>query len=153
MSIDAGYIRNMIDLVRTEIGRDVIFYTPTITVCPLCLSGNYLDPITGTSFNFNCPTCKGTGWASSVTANTILARIHWTNDEAITATPGGKYFVGDCQIHIEPEYLSIAEAAQSDGGKVVIDGHEMSITKIIPVGTPTINRIRVICTNMGARPT
>lgn len=153
MSVDANYIRNTINSVRQQIGRDVVFYTPTLTQCPLCLLNGFIDPSTGTSYNFNCPVCKGTGWKSSVTAHTILARIHWTNDEAVTATPGGKYYVGDCQLHIEPEYLSIAEAAQSDGGKVVVDGHNMSITKIIPNGAPTINRIRIVCTNMGTRPT
>src|ERR1035437_3896482 len=133
--INAGFIKSKIDYVREQVGREVIFYTPNTP-----LVNTYVNPVTDTSFN------------QTTTANVILARIHWTNDEQITATPGGKYFVGDCQIHIDPMYQSIAEVAQAEGGKVVVDGHDMSITKIIPVGASSINRIRIILVSMGARP-
>lgn len=86
------------------------------------------------------------------TETPVLARIHWSNDEQITATPAGKYYVGDAYIHIQPEYLELAEAAQSERGKVVIDNHNMQITKIIPQGAPTINRYKLILKGMGDRP-
>jgi hypothetical protein len=82
----------------------------------------------------------------------VLARVHWTNDEQITATPGGKHYLGQCYIHIVPEYLALAESAQVDKGTVVVDGHTMSISKILPMGAPEINRYRLILIGDGNRP-
>jgi hypothetical protein len=85
-------------------------------------------------------------------ANEVLARVHWVNDEAITATPGGKYFMGEATLTINIDDLEIAEQCQSESGKVYVDNHHMQITKIIPMGAPDINRYRVILKNMGDRP-
>lgn len=152
MAVNAAYIKSKIDFVRSQIGRDVIFYLPNRVACDLCQNG-YYDPHTDTSSNFQCPLCKGAYWVNSTTQVTVLARIHWSNDEAITATPGGKYYIGDCTLGINTCDIDTAEAAQAEGGAVLVDGHKMSITKILPVGAPTINRYRVVCTNMGERPT
>lgn len=146
-------IKRIIDDVRAEIGRNVTFYTQNLTACPLCLANNLYDPIGDVSFNVVCPICAGSYWINTATPTTVLARVHWVSDEARTATPGGKYFVGEATLTIDPMYLDLAEACQNEGGKVVVDSHDMSITKIIPFGGPAINRYRIILKNMGDRPT
>jgi hypothetical protein len=82
----------------------------------------------------------------------VLARVHWTNDEAIDTTPGGKYFVGDATATFDPSYRELAENTQVEEGKVVVDGHDMQIIKIIPLGAPEPNRYRVVLKNKGERP-
>lgn len=116
------------------------------------MASGYYDNINNTTFDFTCPVCDGLYYLKTYSTDTILARVHWTSDEGRTATPGGKYYTGDAQFHIEDKYLSIAEAAQVEGGKVIVDGHDMTITKIIPTGEAGINRYRVIATNTGKRP-
>ena len=146
-------IKGIIDAVRAEIGRTVTFYTQNLSPCPLCLTGNLYDSLGDISFNITCPTCAGTYWLNTATPTEVLARVHWVNDEAITATPGGKYYIGEATLTIDPTYLDLAEACQNERGRVVVDGHDMTITKIIPFGGPAINRYRVILKNMGDRPT
>ena len=151
--ISGDAIRHDIDQLREGIGRDIYFYTSNQTECYLCVASGYYDTLSDNSYYTTCPVCSGSYYTNSSTITTVNARIRWTNDEAITATPAGKYFAGDATAHIEPEYLSLAEAAQSESGKVVVDGHNMRINKIIPLGTITTNRIRLILVNSGERPT
>lgn len=136
-NIDALGIKSIIDTVRERIGRNIIFHVPNAHAD---LTGLY-NPISDTRYQM------------TTTDHTVLARIHWTNDEAITASPGGKFFHGDGYVVIDPSYLSIAQGAQQEGGSVTVDGREMTISKIIPVGAPTINRYRLILTGVGQRPT
>jgi len=90
-------------------------------------------------------------WLENAIGVEVLARVHWVNDEAITATPGGKYYLGQATLTINIDDLETAQRTESEGGKVVIDDHNMQITKIIPMGAPDINRYRVICNGMGDR--
>lgn len=151
--ISGDSIRQDIDNLRADIGRDIYFYVSTQTDCSLCTASGYYDALSDSSYYITCPICSGSYYTNSATITTVNARIRWTNDEAITATPAGKYYAGDATAHIEPEYLSLAEAAQAESGKVVVDGHNMRINKIIPLGTITTNRIRLILVNSGERPT
>jgi hypothetical protein len=151
--ISGDSIRHDIDNLRGDIGRDIYFYVNSQSPCSLCTASGYHDTATDTSFYITCPICKGAYYTLAATVTTVNARIRWTNDEAITATPAGKYYAGDATAHIEPEYLSLAESAQLESGKVVVDGHNMRINKIIPLGTITTNRIRLILVNSGERPT
>lgn len=151
--VNAAWMKSKIDEVREAIGRDVTFYTSAETACPLCTASGYLDPQSGGSYYYMCPTCSGSGYTSTVEATVVNARVHWNNDELRTATPGGKYYVGEATLGIDIPYLDLAERTQNESGKVVVDGHDMQITKIVPVGAPIINRYRIILRNMGDRPT
>ena len=151
--VDRAWIKQQIDSVRESIGRNVIFYTVSKSACPLCVTGNLYDVVNDNSFNTVCPTCKGTYWLEAAVANEVLARVHWVNDEAITATPGGKYYIGEATVTVDESYLSLAEQCQAESGKVLVDGHSMQITRIIPFGAPEITRYRVVLKNMGDRPT
>lgn len=150
--VNAAWMKSKIDEVREAIGRNVTFYTSTNAVCPLCAASGYLDPLSGQSYYYQCPTCTGSGYTETVEATIVLARVHWNNDELRTATPGGKYYVGEATLGIDIPYLSLAERTQNEAGKVVVDGHDMQISKILPVGAPIINRYRVVLKNMGDRP-
>lgn len=150
--VNREWIKKQIDSARVSIGRDVTFYTTTQTSCYLCVASGYYDPVNDTSYYIVCPVCKGNYWLETVSPNVVLARVHWVNDEAIRATPGGKYFTGEATVTIDKDYLSLAQQCQSESGKVVVDDHDMQITKIIPFGAPDITRYRVILRNMGDRP-
>ncbi len=151
-NINNTWIKKQIDEVREQIGRTVIFYTVDSSACPLCDSGNLYDVVNDTSFNTLCAVCSGAYWLQTAVENEVLARVHWVNDEAITATPGGKYYTGEATVTIDESYRELAEQCQNEGGKVLVDGHSMQITRIIPFGAPAISRYRVILKNMGDRP-
>ncbi len=150
--ITGPQIKHDIDTLRGSIGRDVSFYTTTNSPCSLCVASGYYDTATDSSYFTTCPICSGAYYTDNATITVVNARIRWTSDEAITATPAGKYYAGDASIHIDPKYLVVAQAAQSETGKVVVDGHDMQISKIIPLGTITNNRLRLILVNSGERP-
>ena len=150
--VSKAFIKQTIDSVRDEIGRNVTFYTVDKTACSLCMPSGYLDSVKNNSFYTLCPICAGAYWLEAAVPHTVLARVHWVNDEAITATPGGKYYIGEATLTIDPSYLALAEACEQESGKVVVDSHNMMITKIIPFGAPEINRYRIILKNMGDRP-
>lgn len=150
--INKDFIKAQIDFVRGEIGREVTVYYPNTTACLDCVASGYYDPRTDSSWNIVCPQCNGAFWLAQVTAVDILARVHWVSNEAITATPGGKYYLGEAQITVDPEYKELLESAQNDAGKVVVDGQDMQIMKINPLGAPEINRVRAILRGMGGRP-
>ena len=150
--VNREWIKRQIDSARDSIGRNVTFYTTDRTACSLCLASGYYNATLDATFYSNCPICSGAYYTDVVSSHTILARVHWTNDEAATATPGGKYFMGDATVTVDPSYRLIAEAAQNETGRVEVDGHDMQITKIIPLGAPEPNRYRVVLKNMGERP-
>lgn len=150
--IKASSIKHDIDTLRLGIGRTVQFYTTNSVACPLCTASGYYDTVSDNSYFTTCPICSGAFYTDSATVTDVVARVRWTNDEAITATPAGKYYAGDASIHIDPSYLVLAESAQSETGKVVVDGHDMQIKKIIQLGTIHVNRLRLILINSGDRP-
>jgi hypothetical protein len=152
MTVNADYIRDKIDLVRYQIGRTITFNVPNLTLCTLCVASGYYDATSNSTTYFTCPVCAGQFYMPDVTSTEVLARIHWTNDEQVTATPGGKHYLGQCYVHIEPEYLALAESTQVEAGTVLVDGHTMSISKILPFGAPTLNRYRLILIGDGNRP-
>lgn len=149
---DPDFLKEQIDSVRESIGRDVTIYTPKEDTCVLCVASGYYDPISDTSFNVVCPQCNGAYWITSVEATTVLARIHWVGNEAVNLSPAGKYFTGEATITVDPDYTELLEAAQSDSGKVVVDGQDMEIIRINPMGAPQINRVRAVLRGMGNRP-
>lgn len=150
--INKDFIKTQIDGVRSLIGRDVTVYYPSEEVCSICVASGFLDPISNTSWYTTCPECAGKYWKFYTKSTDILARIHWVSNEGITATPGGKYFLGDAQITVDPIYTELLESAQSEQGKVVVDGQDFSIIRINPLGAPEVNRVRAILKSTGIRP-
>jgi hypothetical protein len=151
LGIDKEYIKDRIDSVRDAIGRNVTIYTPKTTACLECVASGWYDAATNSSFNITCPQCNGVYWLASVDSIEILARIHWVSNEGIVATPGGKYFLGDAQITVDPCHTELLQSAQNEMGKVVVDGQDMQIMRINPMGAPEVNRVRAILKSMGAR--
>lgn len=149
--VDIDIVREKIDAAREQIGRNVIIKIPALTECSICVVSGYYDTISDKSIFFTCPECAGAYWKKGFTDNIVLARVHWTSNEGITATPGGKYFSGDAYMHVVPEYHQLLQEAQ-EGGKVVVDGQEMSILRINPEGAPVTNRYKVILRGVGDRP-
>lgn len=145
-------IKHEIDRLRDGIGRTISFYTPTRNPCSICTLGGYYDSLSDKSSYIKCPECKGEFWRADLQEHKILARVHWTTNEGINITPGGKYFAGDAYAHVDPSYHEILQAAQEPGGKVVVDGQDMTITRIVPEGVTFINRYKVILLGTGKRP-
>lgn len=152
MPISSDYIKAKIDAVRQQIGRDVTFYTLLSTLCEDCVASGFYDPVSDSSWNIVCPVCIGTGWSDSVEETVVLARVHWAGDERITMSPGGKYYLGDATVTIDPEFHGLAQQAMRDSGAILVDGKKMQIQSINPIGAPTVNRIRLICKSMGLKP-
>lgn len=150
--VNKAFIKVQIDSVRQTIGRTVTVYTQHLSACTLCAASGYLDTFSNTSWYVTCPICSGSYWLNTATATEVLARVHWVSNEGITATPGGKYYLGDAQITVDPSYTELLEAAQNQAGKVVVDGQDFQILKINPLGAPEINRVRAILKGMGDRP-
>jgi hypothetical protein len=152
VKVNREWIKRQIDAVRESIGRDVTFYTEDRTACTLCLPSGFYNPATNSTVFYNCPVCAGNYYLDTVTTHDILARVHWTNDEAVNSSPGGKYFIGDATATIDALDRSVAEDCFTGQGRVNVDGHTMFITKIIPMGAPEPNRYRVVLKNSGSRP-
>lgn len=149
VTVDIGYIKEAIDSVRESIGRVVTLYYSKLETCTICVASGYYDPISDTSWYTICPQCKGLYWLNTVIARDVVARVHWVGNEGITATPGGKYYLGDAQITVDPSERVWLSKTQDDAGKVVVDGQDFTITKIHPMGTPTVNRVRAVLKAMG----
>lgn len=145
-------IKHEIDSLRSGIGRTIFVYTPTRNPCSICTLGGYYDSISDKSVFVRCPECAGEFWRNDLEEHEVLARVHWTTNEAINITPGGKYFTGDAYAVIDPSYHEVVQQAQEPGGKVVIDGQEMTILRISPEGVTTINRYKLILKGAGKRP-
>ena len=150
--IDPDFLKSQIDLMRDTIGRTVSIYTSAHSPCPLCTASGYYDSISDNSYYSVCPICSGAFYLDTTVRTDILARVHWVDNEGITATPGGKFFLGDAQITVDPSYQALLESAQNEAGKVVVDNQDMQITRINPLGAPEINRVRAILKSMGQRP-
>jgi hypothetical protein len=150
-NVDVGHIRQQIDNAREQIGRNVSLFTAARSACEQCTVSGFYDTISDHSTFFTCPECKGSFWKDGYTETVIKARVHWTSNEGINATPAGKYFAGDAYFHVEPEQHSLLQEVQNTG-KVVVDGQTMKIIKINPQGAPVINRYRAILRGTGDQP-
>jgi hypothetical protein len=149
--VDSDYVKEIIDGVREQIGKPVSVYTPIKSACNLCTSSGYYDSFSDHSIYFTCPECKGSFWKNTLTVTVINARVHWTANEAIGVTAGGKYFSGDASLHVDPEYHTLFQDSMN-GGKVVVDNQEMNVIRINPLGAPTLNRYRIILRGGGKAP-
>lgn len=152
MAISPQFIKAQIDSVRRAIGRNVTLYYPSDEPCGTCVASGWYDALNNESWNSTCPECHGTYWIPETNEEEILARVHWAGNEGLTATPVGKYFLGDAQITVDTCYHESLQRAQSEGGGVRVDGQDFQILRINPLGAPTVNRVRAILRGKGERP-
>lgn len=150
--IDKDFLKSQIDFMRDSIGRTVTIYTTSLVACSVCSVSGFLDTASDTSWFVTCPECRGKYWKQTPVPTEVEARVHWVSNEGIAVTPGGKYYLGDAQITVDPSNWHLLEQAQTREGKVVVDGQEMEITRINPMGAPEVNRVRAILRSTGKRP-
>lgn len=126
----------VIDKIRTAIGRDVTFYcTVSANGCPYC----NLDPVTNTSDDSFCTTCAGEYWIPVMSGITVPAVISWGKSDILNWESGGQFLGGDCviQINLTDDTENMVRSAKT----VVVDSRIMEIKKIIRRGVKALNRI------------
>lgn len=129
--------RAVIENIIDAIGRDVTFYTVTLSGCPY--PGDSLDPVTNTSTNSFCPVCSGKYWIPTWSGTDIKAHVTWKYADLNNWQTGGYVFQGDGIIKImySGPYMDIVNATDY----AIVDGKTVDIEKITLLGVPTINRI------------
>lgn len=129
--------RETIEEIINAIGRDVIFYTYTLSGCSY--SGDSLDPVTNTSTNSFCPVCSGKYWIPTWSGTSIKAHVTWKFADKNDWQTGGYTFLGDGIIKVmySGPYMSVIESAQY----AVVDGKQVNIEKVTLLGVPSVNRI------------
>jgi hypothetical protein len=130
--------REIINQIRTAIGRDVFFYiVDTVTQCPIC----DLDPITNTSTDSFCTTCSGEYWIKTYTGIPVSGFISWQPSDILNWQSAGQLFDGDCRVQIErTDYnLQLVELTKF----VVVDNKVMEIRKVTPRGVKELNRLLI----------
>jgi hypothetical protein len=129
--------RNTIENIINAIGRDVTFYTSTVSGCSA--SGCGLDPVTDTAINSFCPVCSGMYYIPTWSGTDIKAHVTWKYADETTFNTGGHTFIGDgiVKIMYSGPYMSILE----DTKYMAVDGKQADIQKITLLGVPSINRI------------
>lgn len=132
-------LTGIIDDIRTQIGRGVDFYVPTLSGCSLCS----LDPVTNTSVDSLCSGCAGLYWISSYTTTTITGHIRWGNMDELNWQTGGKLFDGDCRIQIK--YTPTIAGIVNNTEYLVADDRKLEIKSTILRGVPTVNRMLLDC--------
>lgn len=147
-----GWLKQEIDRTRDSIGRNIQVYTQHLSDCPLCQPSGYYDALGDISIFTTCPYCSGSYWINSEVETDVLARVHWVGNEAITSTPGGKYYMGEATATVDPSYHDLFVQAQNEKGHVKVDEQDMQILQIRPMGVPEINRYRIVLKSVGNRP-
>ena len=125
----------VIDAIRSGIGRDVIFYSGIITTCSACS----LDPVTNTSTNPFCLPCGGEHYITVFTGITLTGHITWGSSDSVGWVTGGQMMEGDCRVQIK--YTVLNEDIVNDTEYLVVDGKTMEIKKRIMRGVKQLNRI------------
>ena len=129
--------RDVIESIIDEIGRDVTFYTSTISGCYNC----DLDPVTNTSTDSFCSICSGIYWIPTWSGHSIKAHVTWKFSDEDDFQTGGTVFLGDGIIKVmySGPYMDIINAAEYVG----VDGKQVDIQRVTLLGVPSINRIVV----------
>lgn len=127
--------RQTIENIIEAIGRNVTFYSSTLSGCYNCS----LDPVTDTSTNSFCTVCSGIYWIPTWSGNDIKAHVTWKFADQDEFTTGGRVFLGDGIIKImySGPYMDIVNSAEY----VAVDGKQVNIQKVTLLGVPSINRI------------
>lgn len=129
--------RDTIESIIDAIGRNVTFYTSTVSGCTA--SGCGLDPVTNTAINSFCTVCSGLYWIPTWSGHDIKAHITWKFSDETTYHPGGIVFLGDgiVKIMYSGPYMDIINSTEYIG----VDGKQADIQKVTLLGVPSINRI------------
>jgi hypothetical protein len=130
---------SIISSIIDAIGREVTFYTPTLSGCTA--SGCSLDPITDTSTNSFCTVCSGSYWIKTFSGYTVKAHVTWKFADFNEWQTGGYVFAGDGIIKVM--YSGGIETIIENADYAIVDDKEVNIEKITLLGVPSINR--VIC--------
>ena len=127
----------IITSIIDAIGRDVTFYTATLSGCSA--SGCSLDPVTDTSTNSFCAYCSGTYWIQTLSGYTTKAHVTWKFADLNKWDTGGYVFNGDGIIKVmySGDIFNIIDTAEY----AVVDNKQVSIEKITLLGVPSVNRI------------
>jgi hypothetical protein len=129
--------RNVIESIINTIGRNVTFYSATLSGCTA--SGCSLDPITDTSTNSFCPVCSGEYWIPTWSGDDIMAHVTWKFSGEDEFHTGGTVFLGDGIIKVmySGPYMNIINSADY----VAVDGKQVDIQRVTLLGVPSVNRI------------
>lgn len=129
--------KEVIDAIRSSIGRPVQFYTELKTPCSACS----IDPVTDTSTNSFCLVCSGAGYVYTYSGTIIQAHITAGQIDGPQWATGGQYVDGDCRIQIEytPSNITVVDHA----AYVLIDAKKFDVRKKILRGVKEINRILI----------
>ena len=88
---------DIIDQIRTAIGRIIVIDIPYISECPTCS----LDPITNVSADSFCPTCSGLYWIPTLSGYPVLAHITWGPVDNLAWVTGGQLLEGECRVQVK----------------------------------------------------
>lgn len=129
--------RNTIESIIDAIGRNVTFYTATISGCTA--SGCGLDPVTDTSINSFCPVCSGSYWISTMSGYNIKAHVTWKFSGQEEFHTGGSVFLGDgiVKVMYSGPYMDVINNAEY----MAVDGKQVDIQRVTLLGVPSVNRI------------
>lgn len=127
--------RDTIEEIINAIGRNITFFTSTLSGCYNCS----LDPVTNTSTDSFCPICSGVYWISTYSGYDIVAHVTWKYADKDKWETGGHVFLGDgiVKVMYSGPYMDVI----NETDYMLVDGKQVSIEKITLLGVPTLNRI------------
>jgi hypothetical protein len=129
--------RSVIESIISAIGRNVTFYTATVSGCTA--SGCGLDPVTDTSINSFCLNCSGLYWIPIYSGYDIKAHVTWKFSEETAFNTGGMTFLGDgiVKVMYSGPYMEVINNTEY----MAVDGKQVDIQRVTLLGVPSINRI------------
>ena len=128
----------IIDAIRNEIGREVLFEYTTYSGCSICT----LDPVTNTSTDSFCISCSGLYWIPIITQIPVSGVVIWGTADNLNYQVGGKLFEGDCTVQIK--LTNYNKNLLENTNYFIVDGKRMYKDKVIYRGVPQLNRIIIV---------
>jgi hypothetical protein len=129
--------RGVIESIINSVGRDVTFWSSTMSGCSA--SGCGLDPVTNTATDSFCPICSGNYWIPTWSGDIIKAHVTWKYSDQDDFHTGGNVFLGDGIIKVM--YSGIYMDVINNAEYVGVDGKQVDIQRVTLLGVPSINRI------------
>lgn len=130
----------IIDAIRSAIGRDVTIYTEERVVCSAC----GIDTVTDTSINPFCTTCGGIGYIITLSGADINAHVTHGPLDNLGWETGGQLLEGDVRLQIK--YTTVNWNLVSSSKYITVDGVRYIVRNKIKRGVPQLNRIIINCT-------
>jgi len=130
--------KEIIDEIRSAIGRPVVFYViASLSGCSSC----DLDPVANTSVDSFCTECNGTYWIPVYSGVIISGHVSWGKSDQMRWESGGQWYEGSCGVQIAYS-LDNLETVR-DSIYVIVDDKEMEVRKTMLRGVPELNRILI----------